>query len=56
LIGDNASHFAAAVVRLYEDRALWQTLSDKGFRHIAGHYTPEVVGKTINDSLRASDD
>jgi len=56
LIGDNASDFAGAVVRLYEDRALWQTLSDKGFRHIAEHYTPEVVGKTINDSLRASDD
>lgn len=52
LIGDSAADFATAVVRLYEDKALWQTLSDKGFRHIADHYTPEVVGRVINDSLQ----
>ncbi len=51
LIGDSAADFAAAVVRLYEDGTLWQTLSDKGFHHIA-NYTPEVVGRVINDSLR----
>jgi glycosyltransferase involved in cell wall biosynthesis len=52
LIGDSAADFAAAVVDLYQDNALWQTLSDKGFRHIADHYTPEVVGRVINDSLQ----
>jgi glycosyltransferase involved in cell wall biosynthesis len=52
LIGDSAADFAAAVVRLYQDAELWRTLSDKGFRHIADNYTPDVVGRVINGSLR----
>ncbi|MCA1614345.1 MAG: glycosyltransferase [Acidobacteria bacterium] len=52
LIADAPGDFAAAVVRLYGDAALWQRLSDGGHRHIAEHNTPEVVGRVINDSLR----
>jgi glycosyltransferase involved in cell wall biosynthesis len=52
LIADGAAEFAAAVVDLYGDGALWQKLSDNGFRHIADNYTPAVVGRVINDSLR----
>jgi glycosyltransferase involved in cell wall biosynthesis len=52
LIADAPGDFAAAVMRLYGDAALWQRLSDGGYRHIAENNTPEVVGRVINDSLR----
>jgi O-antigen biosynthesis protein len=51
LIADAPADFAAAVVRLYDDAALWQKLSDGGYRHIAEHYTPELIRRVINDSL-----
>lgn len=52
LIEDAPEDFAAAVARLYTDAALWQRLADGGYRHIADNYTPEVVGRIINDSLK----
>ena len=52
LIADAPADFAAAVLRLYGDAALWHRLSDGGYRHIAENNTPEVVARVINDSLR----
>jgi glycosyltransferase involved in cell wall biosynthesis len=52
LIADAPDDFAAAVVRLYGNAELWQTLSDNGYRHIAENYTPEVIGQVINESVR----
>jgi GT2 family glycosyltransferase len=52
LIADAPGDFAEAVVRLYGDAALWQKLSDDGYRHIAEGYTPQAVGRVINGSLR----
>jgi len=52
LIADAPADFAAAVVRLYGDAALWQRLADGGYRHIAENNTPEVIARVINDSLR----
>ena len=52
LIADTPDDFAAAVVRLYGNAELWQTLSDNGYRHIAENYTPEVIGQVINESVR----
>jgi glycosyltransferase involved in cell wall biosynthesis len=52
LIADTPSDFAEAVVRLYGNAELWQTLSDEGYRHIAQNYTPEVIGRVINESVR----
>lgn len=43
---------AAAMLRVYTQRALWQRLSDGGYSHVARHFTPEVVERIINDSLR----
>ncbi len=54
LIADTPDDFAAAVVRLYGNAELWQELSDNGYRHIAENYTPEVLGKIINESVRES--
>ncbi len=51
LIADAPADFAEAVVRLYREAALWQRLSDGGYRHIAENNTPEVIARVINDSL-----
>ena len=39
LIGDDAETFAAQVVRLYSDAALWQRLSEGGLANIATHFS-----------------
>jgi glycosyltransferase involved in cell wall biosynthesis len=52
LIADEPEAFAAAVVRSYEDKELWERLSEQGHRHIERHFTPEVVAEVINSSVR----
>ena len=54
LIADTPEEFAAAVLHLYGNADLWQTLSDNGYRHIAENYTPEVIGRIINESVRGA--
>jgi GT2 family glycosyltransferase len=51
MIADTPEEFAAAVVRVHTDRHLWQQLSDAGYEHIEKHFSPEVVEKTIVDSI-----
>lgn len=53
LIANEANEFAAAVLNLYNDGALWQQLSDNGSQHIAQHYTPEIVEEKIRLSINA---
>jgi GT2 family glycosyltransferase len=52
LIADRPRDFADAVVRAYGDAELWKRLSDKGHAHVRKHFSPEVVGKVINDSIK----
>ncbi|HEX8423514.1 MAG TPA: glycosyltransferase family 4 protein, partial [Pyrinomonadaceae bacterium] len=52
LIADEPQAFAAAVVRSYEDKDVWERLAEHGYRHIEKYYTPEVVAEIINSSLR----
>lgn len=51
IIADDAREFAEAVIRLYTNAALWQTLSDNGYRHIAQHFTPEVIEEKIHEAI-----
>jgi len=53
LIADAPHDFAAAVVRLYSDAGLWQRLSDNAHAHVERHFSPRVVGKIVNDSVRS---
>jgi GT2 family glycosyltransferase/glycosyltransferase involved in cell wall biosynthesis len=53
LIADSAAEFADATLRLYRDGELWQNLSDNGYAHVARHFSPRVVGQTVNDSIRS---
>ena len=52
LVADSPEEFAAAVVRLYRGRDLWQQLADNGYRHIEQHFSPRVVEEVINNSVR----
>ena len=47
LIADDANKFAADVIKLYTDEALWQRLSDRGYEHIGRHFTPEIIEERI---------
>jgi GT2 family glycosyltransferase len=52
LIAETAADFAAAVVRLYRDEALWRRLSANARAHAERHFSPRVVGRIVNDSVR----
>ncbi len=47
LVADDAAAFAAAVVRLYEDPALWSRLSANGLRNVAEHFSLDAARDTV---------
>jgi GT2 family glycosyltransferase/glycosyltransferase involved in cell wall biosynthesis len=53
LIADAPADLADATLRLYHDGELWQKLSDNGYAHVERHFSPRVVGKIVNDSVRS---
>jgi len=52
MIADGPSAFADAVVQLYASKELWDTVADNGWYRIQNNFTPEVIAKTINHSIR----
>jgi GT2 family glycosyltransferase len=52
LLADTAEEFAAAVVRLYRDEGLWQRLSANARAHVERNFSPRVVRRVVNDSVR----
>ena len=53
LVADGAEAFAAAVVRLHEDRALWETLSAGGLENTRRHFSPAAVRATLHTLLES---
>lgn len=53
LIADTAEEFAAAVVRLYQDEELWRRLASNAHAHVERHFSPRVVGRIVNDSIKS---
>lgn len=51
LIAEDASTFAAAIIRLHDDRLLWASLSTNGRQLIEAHFSPSSVRSTIATSL-----
>ncbi|WP_411851861.1 glycosyltransferase [Stenotrophomonas sp. LGBM10] len=47
LVADEAEAFAAAVVRLYQDQALWERLSAAGLRNVADHFSLDTARDTV---------
>ncbi|MFL6333788.1 MAG: glycosyltransferase [Pyrinomonadaceae bacterium] len=52
LIADTAEEFAGAVVRLYRDEELWRRLASNAHAHVERHFSPRVVGRLVNDSVK----
>jgi glycosyltransferase involved in cell wall biosynthesis len=52
MIADEPSAFADAVVHLYTSKELWETLANNGWCRIKDNFTPEVIARTINHSIR----
>ena len=52
LIADGAREFAEALISVYQNAALWQRLSDRGYDHVARHFTPEVVEEKIHHAIK----
>ncbi len=51
MIADSPDDFAKAVIEVYRNRELWQQLADVGYTHVQEHFTPQVVGKKIRESI-----
>lgn len=47
LVAESASAFAEAVVRLYRDQALWQSLSRNGLDNVALHFSPDAARDVV---------
>jgi GT2 family glycosyltransferase/glycosyltransferase involved in cell wall biosynthesis len=47
LVADAPQAFAAAVVRLHGDAALWQTLAANGIDNVHRHFSPEAARATV---------
>lgn len=52
LVADRPDDFADAIVRLHEDRELWEKLSDGGLRNVQQHFSDDVARAAL---LRALD-
>jgi glycosyltransferase involved in cell wall biosynthesis len=51
IIADEPQAFAASVLQVYREQELWQRLADGGYEHIQRHFTPEIIGETIEAAL-----
>ena len=55
LIGDDAQAFADAVVRAYQDQALWEQLAAGGRDNVSRHFSREIATAAIVELLMLSD-
>ena len=47
LVADDATSFAAAVVRLYRDKALWQQVAEAGREFSRRHFSHEINKENV---------
>lgn len=47
LLAEDAAGVAAAVVRAYRDRSLWQRLSDEGMRNVRQHFSFDAARRAL---------
>lgn len=53
MIADDAAGFAEAILRVYNDEALWKRLSTQG-RRVAAQYAPQAVKPALEKTLNAA--
>lgn len=54
LLADGADAFAAAVLRLYDDAALWQRLSEGGRANVREHFSIDAAREALRQVLPAT--
>ncbi|MGA9332719.1 MAG: glycosyltransferase [Rudaea sp.] len=47
LVADSADDFAAAIVRAYNDAALWKTLSENGLKNVREHFSFDAAREAL---------
>ena len=47
LVADDAAGFAANIVRLYRDKALWEQLAQAGLENVQAHFSIEAARATV---------
>jgi glycosyltransferase involved in cell wall biosynthesis len=52
LLADSGQDFAAAIIRLYGNEGLWNTLSDGGLENVAKHFLPTPRKSRLNDCCK----
>jgi glycosyltransferase involved in cell wall biosynthesis len=52
LLADKFDEFAEAVIRLYQDEALWMSLSDRGLDYMERHFSFDAGRKRLECLLR----
>jgi glycosyltransferase involved in cell wall biosynthesis len=52
LIADRTEDLAEALIRVYNDAALWQRLSDRGFSHIERNFTAQIIEEKIHQAIQ----
>ncbi|MBT2117210.1 glycosyltransferase [Dyella sp. LX-66] len=51
LVADDTDAYVAAVLRLYDDPALWLRLSEASLRNIQEHFSPSIARATLEAAL-----
>jgi glycosyltransferase involved in cell wall biosynthesis len=54
LIADAANDFAAAIVRLYTDGALWATISRGGRANVQRNFSPQAASEVLDRLVTAA--
>ena len=52
MVADEATAFADAVVQVYEDATLWQTLADNGLANVRAHFSKDAAKANIQTLLQ----
>jgi len=52
IIAGNAEEFAQGVIRLYEDRNLWEEISKNSFQYVKQNFSPEMIEPEIKKMFR----
>ncbi|WP_191621213.1 glycosyltransferase [Marinihelvus fidelis] len=55
LVADDAEAFAAAVVRLYRDPSLWQSVADGGIANVEANFSTEAARRDVETLFGALD-
>ena len=56
LVADDAAGFAQQVIRLYEDEALWNQLSDASVTNVETHFSLSAARNSLLDLLTPKKD